>query len=85
MEKKRQQRLALVAKCESVFAPLKENAQQLQTNLQNEQYTLASSMEIFVENAPDMVKGQAVTAFAQDVSVLRNTVIETNGLCEAIT
>lgn len=85
LEKKRVQKIALQAKCASVFNPLKEEAAQMQNKIKTEQFDLGSSIETFVQNAPDMVKGQAGTSFAHEVSVMRNSVLEASGMCEAVT
>ncbi|ALS02274.1 hypothetical protein ATZ33_13025 [Enterococcus silesiacus] len=85
LEKKRVQKIALQAKCVSVFNPLKEEAAQMQNIIKTEQFDLGSSVETFVQNAPDMVKGQAGNAFSHEVSVMRNSVIEASGMCEAVT
>ncbi|MBO0474565.1 hypothetical protein IGL98_000546 [Enterococcus sp. DIV0840] len=85
LEKKRLQKIALQAKCVSVFNPLKEEAAQMQNKIKTEQFNLGSSVETFVQNAPDMVKGQAGTSFSHEVSVMRNSVLEASGMCEAVT
>ncbi|MDA9471480.1 hypothetical protein [Enterococcus sp. 5H] len=85
LEKKRLQKIALQAKCASVINPLKEEAAQMQNKIISEQFELGSSVETFVQNAPDMVKGQAGTSFSHEVSVMRNSVLEASGMCEAVT
>ncbi|MGM0218889.1 hypothetical protein [Enterococcus sp. AZ126] len=57
----------------------------MQNKIKTEQFELGSSVETFVQNAPDMVKGQAGTSFAHEVSVMRSNVVEASGMCEAVT
>ena len=57
----------------------------LKYKIKTEQFDLDSSVETFVQNAPDMVKVQAGTSFSHELSVMRNSVIEASGMCEAVT
>lgn len=57
----------------------------MQNKIKSELFALENSVETFVQNAPDMVKVQAGTAFSHEVSVIRNSVLEASGLCEAVT
>jgi len=85
LEKKRLQKIALQAKCVSVFSPLKEEASKMQNKVKSEQYNLRDNVETFIQNAPDMIKGKAGSLFSDEVENMRSSVIEASGMSEAIT